>query len=102
TSVKALSPDHRHAARQAQAVPLLANLRSWLEGHVAQLLPQSPLAQAFGYALRNWTALVRYTENGVLVPDNNPMERCIGPIAVGRSNYLFAGSARGGRAAATM
>lgn len=102
TSVKDLSPDHKHAARQAHAVPLLADLRSWLEGHVPQLLPQSPLAQAFGYALRNWTALVRYTENGVLLPDNNAMERTIRPIAVGRSNYLFAGSARGGRAAATM
>jgi transposase len=102
TSVKDLTPDHKHAARQARAVPLLADLRSWLEGHVPQLLPQSPLAQAFGYALRNWTALVRYTDNGVLQPDNNAMERTIRPIAVGRSNYLFAGSVRGGRAAATM
>jgi hypothetical protein len=45
---------------------------------------------------------MRYTENGVLDPDNNAMERTIRPIAVGRSNYLFAGSLRGGRAAATM
>lgn len=56
---------------------------------------EAPLAQAFGYALRNWDVLVRYTESGVLVPDNNA-------IAVGRSNYLFAGSARGGHAAAAM
>lgn len=60
------------------------------------------MAQAFGYALRNWDALVRYTDSGVLQPDNNAMERAIRPIAVGRSNYLFAGSVRGGRAAATM
>lgn len=78
TSVKDASPDHKHAARQAQAVPLLANLRSWLEGHVPQLLPQSPLAQAFGYALRNWTALVRYTENGccpIIMPWSGPFVR---------------------------
>lgn len=67
-----------------------------------QLLPKSPLAQAFGYALRNWDALVRYTENGVLQPDNNALEREIRPIALGRANYLFVGSPRGGQAAATM
>lgn len=101
-SVKDMSPDRKYRVRQEQAVPLLADMRSWLEGHVPQLLALSPLAQAFGYALRNWTALVRYTENGVLLPDNNAMERSIRPIAVGRSNYLFAGSVRGGQAAATM
>lgn len=51
--------------------------------------------------MRNWAALVRYTENGVLVPDNNAIGQAIRPIAVGRSNYLFADSARGGHAAAT-
>lgn len=65
-------------------------------------MPQAPLAQAFGYALRKWEALVRYTESGVLVPDNNAIEQAIRPIAVGRSNFLFAGSVRGGHAAATM
>jgi transposase len=101
-TIKDLSPDQKHDIRQSQAVPLLTDLRSWLEGHFPKLLPQSPLAQAFGYALRNWESLMRYTENGVLDPDNNAMERAIRPIAVGRSNYLFAGSSRGGRAAATM
>jgi transposase len=52
--------------------------------------------------LRNWDALIRYTESGVLLPDNNAIEQAIRPIAVGSSNYLFAGSARGGHAAATM
>lgn len=101
-TIKDLSPDQKHDVRQSQAVPLLTDLRSWLEGHVPKLLPQSPLTQAFGYALRNWESLMRYTENGVLDPDNNAMERAIRPIAVGRSNYLFAGSSRGERAAATM
>jgi transposase len=101
-TAKDMPPDRKHRVRQAEAVPLLRDLRCWLDSHFPNLLPQSPLAQAFGYALRNWDALVRYTDNGVLQPDNNAMERAIRPIAVGRSNYLFAGSVRGGRAAATM
>jgi transposase len=101
-AIKDSTPDHKHLVRQAQAVPVLQDLRRWLEGHFQLLLPQSPLAQAFGYALHNWDALVRYTDNGVLQPDNNAMERAIRPIALGRSNYLFAGSPRGGHAAATM
>jgi hypothetical protein len=73
-----------------------------LEAKSIGLLPQAPLAEAFGYALRHWEALIRYTENGVLLPDNNALERQIRPIALGRSNWLFAGSPRGARAAATM
>jgi hypothetical protein len=49
------------------------------------LLPQAPLTKAFGYALRHWQALVRYTESGILLPDNNALERQIRPIATGRS-----------------
>jgi hypothetical protein len=66
------------------------------------LLPQAPLAKAFGYTLRHWEALIRYTENGVLLPDNNALERQIRPIALGRSYWMFAASPRGARAAATM
>ena len=101
-TIRDLTPDQKLRQRQEHSVPLLAEFRCWLDGHVPQLVPQAPLAQAFSYALRNWDALVRYTENGVLVPDNNAIEQAIRPIAVGRSNYLFAGSARGGHAAATM
>jgi len=101
-TIKDMPPDHKHHVRQTQAMPVLSDLRNWLEGHFPRLLPKSPLAQAFGYALRNWDALVRYTDNGVLEPDNNAMERAIRPIAMGRSNYLFAGSPRGGHAATTM
>jgi hypothetical protein len=102
TDIKALPPDEKLIVRQKQSVPVLDDMRCWLDGHFPQLLPQSPLAQAFGYALRNWNALVRYAESGILLPDNNAIERAIRPIALGRNNYLFAGSPRGGRAAATM
>ena len=88
--------------RQAEALPVLAQFRRWLDANVIGLLPQAPLAKAFGYALRHWEALIRYTENGVLLPDNNALERQIRPIALGRSNWMFAASPRGARAAATM
>jgi hypothetical protein len=88
--------------RQAEAVPILAEFRRWLEGHYPTLLPASPLGQAFGYALRNWEALVRYTESGVLLPDNNLLESAIRPIAMGRKAYLFVAAERAGHVAATM
>lgn len=59
----------------------------------------SLLGLAFGYTLRNWRALTRHTENGVLVPDNNLLESAIRPIAMGRKAYLFAASERGGHVA---
>jgi transposase len=81
---------------------VLAQFRRWLDANVIGLLPQAPLAKAFGYTLRHWEALIRYTENGVLLPDNNALERQIRPIALGRSNWMFAASPRGARAVATM
>ena len=95
-------PDQKLLVRQAEAVPLLSNFKCWLDAHFPTLLPQGPLAQAFGYTLRNWTALTRYTENGVLVPDNNLLESQIRPVAMGRKAYLFTASERGGHVAATL
>lgn len=94
------NPEQKRAARQDESVPILEEFHAWLEGHYRTLLPKSALAQAFHYALANWRALVRYTEDGVLMPDNNTLERALRPVAVGRRNYLFAGSPRGGEAAA--
>ncbi|CCD35828.1 unnamed protein product [Candidatus Paraburkholderia kirkii UZHbot1] len=96
------TPDIKYAARQTEALPGLAKFRQWLAGNVIGLPAQAPLAQAFGYALRQWSALIRHTESGILMPDNNALERHIRPIALGRANWTFAGSPRGGKAAATM
>ncbi len=60
------------------------------------------MGQAFGYALRQWETLVRYTEDGILMPDNNLIESAIRPVAVGRRSWLFLGAERGGHVAATM
>ena len=66
------------------------------------MLPKSPMAEAIGYALNNWTALVRYTEAGFLAIDNNVAEREMKRIAIGRKNWLFVGSPQGGQTAAVL
>jgi transposase len=101
-TIRERAPDEKHAVRQDEALPLLAEFKGWLEGHFPTLLPQSPLGQAVGYALRHWTALTRYLDDGVLLPDNNVLESAIRPIAMGRKSYLFAAAERGAHVAATM
>jgi transposase len=99
------SPDAeavRHARRQADVVPVLAELRGWLDRHQAGVLPKTPLGQAISYARTNWDALARYTEAGFLTIDNNRSERCLRQVALGRNNWGVAGSAAGGRTAATL
>ena len=93
-------PDKKRTLRQAQSAPVLGEFRSWLEGTLRTVLPRSPTAGAIGYALNNWAALTRYPESGILDIDNNACERAMRPVAIGRKNFLFVGSDRGGRAAA--
>jgi transposase len=100
--LKTEPPDKKLELRQSESVPVLADFKRWLDGHYPSLLPQGPLGLAFGYTLRNWRALTRYTENGVLVLDNNLLERQIRPIAKGRDAYLFVAAERGGHVAATL
>jgi len=102
SAIRGRPPDEKLAVRQAESVPVLSQFKRWLEGHYPTLLPQGPLGLAFGYALKNWHALTRYTDNGILVPDNNLMESAIRPIAMGRKSYLFAAAERGGHVAATL
>ncbi len=92
----------RLALRQEKAVPVLDALGAWLHEEQRRQLPKSPIGQAIQYALNNWTALNRYVHDPRLAIDNNPAERALRPVCVGRGNWLFAGSARGGRAAATL
>jgi transposase len=88
--------------RQEFSVPLLGQFKAWLDKERDQVLPKSPMAEAIGYALHNWTALVRYTEAGFLSIDNNVAEREMKRIAIGRKNWLFVGSDQGGRTAAVL
>lgn len=93
-------PDAKQRLRQEQSLPVLTGLRAWLEGTLRAVLPRSPTAGAIGYTIGNWSALTRYIESGILDIDNNACERAMRPVALGRKNWLFAGSDRGGRAAA--
>ncbi len=88
--------------RQRQALPVLTDFHGWLVEQQRQVLPKSPMGQAIAYALKNWTALCRYTEAGCLSIDNNAAEREMKKIALGRKNFLFAGSDTGGQTAAVL
>lgn len=98
--IRDADPDQRWRVRQAQTRPLMKDLHGWLQGHASTVLPKSPLGEAFGYALSNWDALNTFVEHGILEADNNLSERALKPVALSRKNWLFAGSERGGRAAA--
>lgn len=78
--------------RQKEAVPILNELHMWMVAQYKTGLPSAPLSQAIAYSLERWDRLRYYTTDGMLHPDNNPVERSIRPVAVGRKNYLFAGS----------
>jgi transposase len=95
-------PDERRAVRQARASPLLKELYDWLRATVRQVSKKSPIASAIGYTLSLWTALTRYAEDGSIEIDNNPVERQLRAVALGRKNFLFAGSDAGGERAAAF
>ncbi len=88
--------------RQDLAVPILSQFHQWLEAQRPEVLPKSPMAEALGYALNNWAALVRYSDAGFLAIDNNVAEREMKRIAIGRKNWLTVGSPRGGQTAAVL
>ena len=92
----------RRAARQSRSKPLLDELRSWLEKSLRTLSTKSDTAAAIRYALSRWRALTRYTDDGLLEIDNNPAERALRCVSMGRKNYLFAGSDAGGKRAAAI
>jgi transposase len=92
----------RLAMRRDLSVPILDKFHAWLEQERAAVLPKSPMGEAISYALNNWGALIRYTEAGFLAIDNNVAEREMKRIAIGRKNWLFVGSANGGRTAAVL
>ena len=94
--------DVRRSARQARAKPLLESLRSWMETSLRSLSKKSETEAAIRYALSRWSALTRYTGDGLLEIDNNYAERALRTVALGRKNYLFAGSNAGGDRAATL
>jgi hypothetical protein len=92
----------RLALRQERSVPLLDDLKAYLERERPRVVPKSPMAQAIAYMVSNWEALVRYANDGDLEIDNNRAENSLRGIAVGRRNWTFFGSDNGGHTAAVL
>jgi transposase len=87
-----LSVDEIFKLRQRHAVPILQKLGEWMKAEYVKLPPKSVIAIALNYSITRWEQLCKYTTNGILNIDNNPIENSIRPVAIGRKNYLFAGS----------
>lgn len=100
--VRGQLPEQRSAHRQSRAGPLLDDFKAWLTETLAKLSQKSALAEAIGYALKRWPALTRYIGDGRIEIDNNAAERALRTVAIGRKNYLFAGSDAGGERAAAI
>jgi len=99
---RGLDADQRRTLRQEKARPVVEDFRRWLDAQALAALPKSPLGKAIAYALDQWTALTRYLGDGDLAIDNNAAERDLRAVAIGRKNWLFAGSDAGGRRAAII
>ena len=92
----------RHRERQRYLAPKLTELKDWLDGLSTVVLGNTGLAGAIRYTFRRWSALARVLDDGRFPIDNNPIENAIRPIAIGRKNWLFAGSETAGRRAAAI
>ena len=93
-------PDERLAFRQSKAKPIFDELEDWLHAQLPRISGKSPMAQAIRYALGRLPKARPYLDNGALELDNNSAERAMKPVAIGRKNWMFAGSEGGGKAMA--
>lgn len=101
-SLRDLAPEARGLQRQRQLAPRLHALKHWLDDLQPKVLGNTGLAKAVNYTLRRWDALARILDDGRYPIDNNPIENAIRPIAIGRKNWLFAGSETAGQRAAAI
>jgi transposase len=92
----------RFTARQSRSLPILHALKQWMLENYKAVVPKGPIGQALHYSLERWDKLMLYTTDGILEIDNNLVENAIRPVAVGRKNYLFAGSHNGAQRAAML
>jgi transposase len=99
---QALSPGQRKQLRLDQALPILNQLGKWIHAETKNVLPKSRIGKALSYSAARWDALSAYLYDGTLEIDNNRVENAIRPVALGRKNYLFAGSHKAARRAAMV
>jgi len=97
-----LSAEERYGLRQAKALPVMEELENWLLAERLQVLPKSAIGKAIAYLIPRFNKIAMYLEDGRLEIDNNLAENLIRPVALGRKNYLFAGSHVGAKRAATV
>lgn len=102
SEIRGRPPDERQRERHIRSRPLLASLQQWFKESPTKLSRKSETAAAINYALGRWPALVRYCDDGLLEIDNNAAERSLRAVALGRKNYLFAGSDAGAERAAAI
>ncbi len=99
---KELKTVERYQLRQKKSVPLLQHIKKWLDDVAPKTPPQGLLGKAISYTLNQWERLERYTQSGLLRPDNNLAENAIRPFVIGRKNWLFSATPGGATASATI
>lgn len=99
---EAMTYQQRHELRMEESLPVLNELGKWIADNYKTVLPKSVIGEAMAYCIPRWDKLMGYLKDGALEIDNNPAENAIRPIALGRKNYLFAGSTRGAHRAAMI
>jgi transposase len=97
-----LSAEERKALRAEQSLPIIRELEKWMKEQLPDILPKSSIGQAISYTLGLWPRLTRYVDNGQVEIDNNLIENSIRPVALGRKNYMFAGSHEAAQQAAMI
>jgi len=102
TRIKHLEAEERYRQRQLHAVPLLNDIRDWLDQSLPQVPPTSLTGKALYYLDNQWDKLIRYCEDGRLEIDNNATERAIRPFVIGRRNWLFSDTVKGAKASANL
>jgi len=100
--IRGMSADERRTLRQQHARPILDELKVWIEATLSTLPQKQKLAEAMRYALSRWAALSVYLDDGRVEIDNNIAERAMRPLGIGRKNWLFAGSDKGGERIANI
>jgi len=97
-----MPPSRRTAERQRLTAPVLDAFKAWLDAQDLVVLPKAPIADAIGYTRNQWGALTRFLDDARLKLDNNAAERQLRRVAVGRKNWLFAGSENGAETACVL
>ncbi len=102
SKIKDKPPDQRYEIRQKEALPIIENMKKWLDKSLKHMLPSSKIGEALTYLHNQWERLTAYLNDGAYPIDNNAAERAIRPFAIGRKNWMFAKSQAGATASANL